>query len=364
MSRWKEIQWNRMGNRLAKVAKVASTVLESAVVIQKKTSPLGVASELLKSGTTLLEMAPDINPQKSGRFVSIYLSSEWAPMILPWLSYVGEEGKYREFEIFGRRVFTSDNWLYVESQKSSKEVQQELLRQAARALWERYGRRMSLTFCRDKGNPKFSASVDMGLPSPQGEEIVNRARKFLDNNSSRSLLLHGPPGTGKSQMALYVAQNLGRYALLVHASQLGRHAWEQTLEYVSYLRPSVLIIDDMDQVDDSSSNLLSFIDRTRSLVDLFVGTANQLSALDSAALRAGRIDEVVEVLSVRSVEDIIPGLSPEQYDKVRSWPIAFQVELNRRLEVLGQDSFPVEFERLSKRENLNQEYERRGKSWK
>lgn len=235
-----------------------------------------------------------------------------------------------------------------------KKDQETLVRYAiGRAIWEQYGMKVEMMFTRESRDGHFR-KWDPGpsKTSEQTEEVHRRIQKFLKAGKRRTILLHGPPGTGKSWMSRYIADSILWPTLFIDASQLtwiGIHAVETALEI---LQPSVVIIDDLDLVRDVSS-LLSTIDRINKTTRLLLVTANEKKAFDAAAIRAGRFDDIIEVERVLSPRDLIPGLTDEVYEEIDKWPIAFVVSLRDSLEVLGMDVLEKELKHLRKRVSNN-----------
>lgn len=131
----------------------------------------------------------------------------------------------------------------------------------------------------------------------------------------KGVLLHGPPGAGKSLLCKAVAADLGARAVVLSAPEIvGTYAGETeaTLRSLfaeaAHHAPTLLIIDELDVIAGDRSKLSSQADiRTVSqLVTLMDGlqevdgvvvlaTTNRLDAIDEALRRPGRFDEEVFV---------------------------------------------------------------------
>jgi SpoVK/Ycf46/Vps4 family AAA+-type ATPase len=146
---------------------------------------------------------------------------------------------------------------------------------------------------------------------------VEYSETFHDAGFSigQGILLHGPPGNGKTMLAKAVANELDYHFLSVKGPEL-----EQPLVGVSEreLRelfqaarehaPSVVFFDEFDSLapsrtsdsyefkDDMVNTLLSELDGLEPLEDVLVLAAtNRLDRLDPAVLRSGRFDTFIEV---------------------------------------------------------------------
>ncbi|MRX51642.1 AAA family ATPase [Paracoccus sp. S-4012] len=134
----------------------------------------------------------------------------------------------------------------------------------------------------------------------------------------RSLLLFGPPGTGKSFLAAAMANSAGialvrgSLAQWQAAGHLGRMlaAMRSTFREAQDSAPAVLVIDEIDSVGSRTSDdqhneayrrqvinavLEEFDGLKQTEGVLVVGTCNAPETIDPALLRPGRMDAIVEV---------------------------------------------------------------------
>jgi len=227
----------------------------------------------------------------------------------------------------------------------------------ARAVWEHYGVRLEMIPNKKKGNFSVRAwEREKTYESVQTEEVLARIRRFMGGGESRNVLLHGPPGTGKTEMARRMVHTMQCHTLFVSASDI--HSC--TLSHVlRFLRPTAVVIDDLDLVDDVMS-LLDLLDDLKGSVRLFVATANVLTNFDSAVLRPGRFDDIIQVDRVLHPTDILPSWVPQEVlDEVDEWPVSFLKELDIRLRNIGREALAEEMADLRKRVAANEAYRRR-----
>ena len=122
----------------------------------------------------------------------------------------------------------------------------------------------------------------------------------------RGLLLHGPPGTGKTHTTRYLVQQLHGATVLMLSGQ-SLHAVGPITQLARDLQPSVLVLEDVDLVGEDRGygpgpspvlfTLLDAMDGAAADADLlFLLTTNRADLLEPAlAARPGRVDVAVEI---------------------------------------------------------------------
>ena len=138
----------------------------------------------------------------------------------------------------------------------------------------------------------------------------------------QGILLHGPPGNGKTMLAKAVANDLNYHFLSVKGPELEQPlvgvSEDQLRELFQTARehtPSVIFFDEFDSLapsrqndtpvwkDDLVTMLRSELDGVEPLADVIVMAAtNRVDELDDAVLRSGRFDTFIEIPSP-SVEE-------------------------------------------------------------
>ncbi|MBL3526494.1 MAG: AAA family ATPase [gamma proteobacterium endosymbiont of Lamellibrachia anaximandri] len=134
----------------------------------------------------------------------------------------------------------------------------------------------------------------------------------------RGILLAGPPGTGKTTLAMAIAKDCGIKFIAASASKwqsgsgLGEHLAliRESFEEARRFAPSILFIDEIDSIGNREkldshgltyqatviNYLLEQLDGFSGRGDIIViGATNYADSIDPALRRAGRLDQVVDV---------------------------------------------------------------------
>ncbi|MCC5846788.1 MAG: AAA family ATPase [Verrucomicrobia bacterium] len=149
--------------------------------------------------------------------------------------------------------------------------------------------------------------------------LDSRKRAALRIKQPRGILLHGPPGNGKTMVARSLARRMRCNFMALAASDFqGRWAGmrseriKEVFEQARMRQPCVVFIDEIDGVAprrqedsgggmlrdqaDAVAALLTQLDGFDDGSEVFlIGATNRKEALDDALLRPGRIDRMIEV---------------------------------------------------------------------
>lgn len=185
---------------------------------------------------------------------------------------------------------------------------------------------------------KLEFVEDTLIDALQSEKATNLAKNIqaaFNVNENRSLLLFGPPGSGKSTIARQITKELNLNSLRIRVEDLDNDS-SILFEIIEVFKPDVIIFDDFDR-DNHTQIMLESIAFIRQNVKLLIATANRKGAIDDAILRPGRFDEIHLVNSIdENVILNILGEHKHMLKDVRTWPIAFIQELVRRLKWLSE----------------------------
>jgi hypothetical protein len=157
--------------------------------------------------------------------------------------------------LFGTRM---NEQVYVET-KRLDEARAEI----RRVLWEHFSDK-SIVFKRRPRDARgdgfcftFEQDEDVKpLHSGYAQQMAGYLKRALDGGVTRSLLLWGEPGTGKSCLARAVIDILGLRCLRLRVEDLG-HLKNSTLsDAIKIFGPDAVIIDDLDRLPRNSTNHL------------------------------------------------------------------------------------------------------------
>lgn len=122
----------------------------------------------------------------------------------------------------------------------------------------------------------------------------------------RGVLLAGPPGVGKSAIASVIAAEMaGQFTVVYCDAAAGTSLLSDVFTECVQLGPALVIIEDVDLIVGrrggigsrplALSEFLAALDSHTDAPLLVVATTNDVTTLDSAAVRAARFDSIIEV---------------------------------------------------------------------
>lgn len=173
--------------------------------------------------------------------------------------------------------------------------------------------------------------------SDAAKDVLRRSKAFIEAGYNRSIILYGPPGSGKSCAMRYVARHLGKHSLRISVNDLGNLYSNDIAMAIHLLQPDVLIVDDFDRLFKPDS-LLQNLEQFNTNIKLFMASVNHIDSLDRAVIRPGRFDDIIPLTTIdKDIQDklIGPDVPRDVANKLRKMPVAYIADFHKRKEVLG-----------------------------
>lgn len=349
--------------RLAsKAVKIGSDLAEVAVHLKSTTGPLALATV----GARIINSYREATEESVGEFFIKWQKLYDFGGFNEWLfAYVASQVKMEEEEASSERrgsVMTAeihgmpfgwikhDTWIegpWIPGERD----QDDALTAVRRLIWGGLGKSIMMQPKLLGGNEFLPDLLHDTLPSRTGEEIYAKLKKFIDKGHHRSVLLYGESGTGKSHLMRYVAKLAGGYSLRVSAKDF--ESVRGVSSAIRVLRPSAILIDDFERQEKPQA-ILGQAEEIKAHARLLMVSVNNFRKLDSAMLRVGRFDELIEVeqLEDEIFEKLIGDASPQVKTRLKQLPVAYVDEWHRIRDVLGDEEAVSELDRLEKQRQI------------
>lgn len=215
------------------------------------------------------------------------------------------------------------------------------------------------------------------------------AYRSMGFNSPNGILLYGPPGSGKSYAVKVLAKFLGWPVFDLDVASIGSpyihetsRKLKQAFDDAMSKAPAIVLLEEIDALagkrtginNDSKveevAQLLRLLETSAANGILVIATTNRFEALDSAIVRRGRFDHVIEV-GLPTREEIIsaltslirkrPALDTINLDEIATqllghtmsdvaWVVneAARISVRNSKTAIDQDSFVESLSRLAK----------------
>jgi hypothetical protein len=152
-----------------------------------------------------------------------------------------------------------------------------------------WGRNLSLTSLDPCEDPYISIIDE--------EKMVGDVKKFFEKNLNRSMLFYGPPGSGKTTLAMRLTEALGGSILILNGWALSNKSTGSIIHVIRMVNPSVILFDDLDRIHNMESLLSDLESLNRSNVGrnrLLIATVNDMRKVPKPMRRPGRFDQSIE----------------------------------------------------------------------
>lgn len=310
-----------------KTSKFALGVLETMAYINPK-NPLSIATGSFSLVDTALDAFEIPHPTPTEHFVK---NNDLEVKIggLPRILVESEVMDYFE----SRPMFTDGPWLvkelvvseterfyYAENQEPSATHQDPLAKLAQSyyytkgfnfnklfdIIWKKYKNGLSVTLSNPAGKSwelnsitldELEVSEYLYIGDIDPESFANDIKKFRDENTSRSYMLSGEPGTGKTSLVIETARCISNRIIRIDPTLAHMFTSNELDFLIENLNPDILIFDDFDRaaMAQDSQHLLFLLESIKQRFPKMVifATVNYFSKLDKALVRPGRFDEII-----------------------------------------------------------------------
>lgn len=129
------------------------------------------------------------------------------------------------------------------------------------------------------------------------QSIVQEVEFFRNKKISRSYLMVGPPGTGKTTMAHIICEKVAPKILKIDPSIVATLSTGDLEEFINCIEPDAIIMDDLDRAFSYEGYLLFLMESLKKNFPHIVifASANDWHKIGDALKRPGRFDRVVWV---------------------------------------------------------------------
>lgn len=129
-------------------------------------------------------------------------------------------------------------------------------------------------------------------------------RKSVEKKAPVSMILFGPPGTGKTTIAMAYAKSMGIHYALLNAVTTDKKEMQQAIEDAKLFGHAIIIMDEVHRLDKTKQDLLLPYVENGTFFLLGATTANPYIAINRAIRSRCRIFEIKPL----STEEVVIGL--------------------------------------------------------
>jgi ATP-dependent 26S proteasome regulatory subunit len=153
-------------------------------------------------------------------------------------------------------------------------------------------------------------------------DLEGRIKKFKDKKMQRTIMLWGPPGTGKSLFVLTLANRTSGRVLKIDSSFIKQFNENKMLkQFCLKIGADLIVLDDVDHFVSGLDQNQTFLYILESLKTMehkttVMMTVNDIKKLNAAMLRPGRVDEIIQFKEPDELQrlDFIRRLLTEKLD--------------------------------------------------
>jgi hypothetical protein len=318
LDRKRQIRRQKILETVNKVTAVAREGLEIYSQIKSKNplsiglgvlSAYGTVSEnffptKVESSVVLREMGTEQCYHQSTEFIMDIIKNLGIQKRIIWTDSGESSVSIEEYVLCDSSVYfiryDSNNYFDGPYVKDAKLFRKEM----AKMVVEKFGQYVKL----DTSGHNSGWNRDMSLTSmdiyedPYVEviderDLISSLNKFFDRGLNRSMLFYGPPGSGKTTLALRLAEALGGSILVLSGWSLAHKPTGSIINAIKLVDPVIILFDDLDRIGDME-NLLSDLEtmnrKKSGRNKLFIATVNRLRKIPRALRRTGRFDKSIE----------------------------------------------------------------------
>lgn len=199
---------------------------------------------------------------------------------------------------------------------------------------EQYGKCIVLDF----NDGSFSGMGEREIYQSRTQtELGDMVDKYQRAGIGRSILLYGPPGTGKTSIANFIMKEYSDFSVMIK-NMCEFEKTDKYWHYLACLNPDVVVFNDLDRVG-YLEDLLEHFEGLKRMGKIVIATINHLKDMDSALIRPGRFDRLVEVdkLDLEFVDTLVGG-DLELRELCKGLSAASIQEMMVRVRVEGRDA--------------------------
>lgn len=154
-------------------------------------------------------------------------------------------------------------------------------------------------------------------------------RRAIENKMIRSLILWGPPGVGKTSLALLIAQTLKRPFVALSAISSGVKDLREVIQKADGLFPPLLFIDEIHRFSKSQQDSLLFAVEKGQITLIGATTENPSFEINAALLSRCQI-YVLEPLEIKELEGLLHrAITSDVFLKTKEFQVESTVALLR-----------------------------------